>query len=387
MGRIIKYMPLLNEISGSNSSTSYLIATTALPYVRWDNDAYTGTVKVYMEVMLKTSNASYAAYAMLYTTAGVAVTGSDISTTSTTSTWLRTSDFKANLTDDTNYYLRIKVANASATVTVYAARLVIEQTGAITKTESQISLGGQVVGTTNTSGIDYTYLYYFYWDSKRFDGAVSVYFEATLRNTGVGVTSYAWLADGSNTLVTGSTASVTGTTANRSRSSAITLVDGTTYHARLRTSSGIGTCQVSDVRLIVQQAGFTKTETHYVLSPRQFTDTSTGSGGTNMGDNIVWNYNSNEWIVAVNNVYFEATIATSASTGYLDLNDGSTDLVTITTTSSTKARVRSSAIIPANNTNYDGQTHVGSAATMNITGVRLVIHTQLMNAPNMGANF
>ncbi len=386
MGKIIKYIPIFNETSGTTTSTTYVIAHTALPHVYWDNDAYTGTVKVYMEVMLKTSNASYATYAMLYTTGGAAVTGSDISTTSTTSTWLRSSNFKANLTDNTNYYLRLKVANAAATATVYAARLVVEQTGAITKTESQISLGGQVSSTTNTSGTNHAYLHYFYWDAKKFDGAVNVYFEATLRNTSAFFTSYAWLADDSNTLVTGSTVSVSGTTANRARSSAITLVDGTTYHARLRTNNGGGTCQVSDVRLIVQQTGFTKTETHFVLSPRQFTDTSTGSGGTNMGNNIVWNYNSNEWIVAVNNVYFEATIATSASTGYLDLNDGSTDLVTISTTSSTKARVRSSAIIPANNTNYDGQAHVGSAATMDIAGVRLIIHTQLMNAPNMGAN-
>lgn len=385
MARITKVIQLHNDANTTTTSTTYVVVNTGYN-VYWDNDVYDGDVKVYFEAILSTTSGG-TAYAMFYTAGGSSVSGSEVTTTATGATRVRSGDIKANLTDNTEYRSRFK-ASSGATTTIYNVRLVIVQTGAVTKTETQIPLSGQIASyNSNNSVVDNPYSYLYYFDQNRYDGSVSIYFESFLRNTGVGVTTTAYMTDTSNTVLT--SVSRTSTTAARVRSSAITPTDGTTYKIRMRTSSAGQYAFVMDTRLIIQQTGFTKTETHYPVRVTQLTDNTTG--GIDINGKLYWD--KDEWSVASNAVYHEATmlISTGTKTALLDLNDGSGDVTnaTLSTSSTSKTRVRSSsAIYLADNTEYDGQLRIDSTtATATEVGARLIIHTQLMNAPNFGTNF
>ncbi len=384
MSRITKVIQLHNDVDTTTTSATYAVVNTGYN-IYWDNDVYDGDVKVYFEAVISTTSGG-TAYAMLYTAGGSSVSGSEVTTTATGATRVRSGDIKANLTDDTEYRSRFK-ASSGATTTIYNVRLVIVQTGAVTKTETQVPLSGQIAShNANNSVVDNPYSYLYYFDESRYDGSVSIYFESFLRNTGVGVTTTAYMTDTSNTVLT--SVSRTSTTAARVRSSAITPTDGTTYKIRMRTSSFGQYAFVMDTRLIIQQTGFTKTETHYPVRVTQLTDNTTG--GIDINGKLHWD--KDEWSVASNTVYHEATmlISTGTKTSLLDLNDGSGDVTnaTISTSSTSKTRVRSSAIILSDNTEYDGQLRIDSTtATATEVGARLIIHSQLMNAPNFGINF
>lgn len=381
MARIVKVINMFSEPSATTTSTTPVVASYA-DYIGhyWDADAYDGTIEVYFEAVLQSSTSSYA-YARLYTAGSSYVTGSEVSTNSTSVTVVRSGDIKANLTDDTDYVTYIK-ADSGVTTTIYAARLIIIQTGGVTKTETQIPLIGQLSSTKSTSAIEHTYSYQFYYDATKYDGNVTIYFESVCRSTG-GTSSTAYLYDTSSNLIT--YVSITGTTATRVRSSAITLTDGTTYIVKFKSGNALFWSQIGNSKLIVQQTGFTKTETHYPLRLTQLTANSTSD--TSLDGLISWE--TSEWFVAVNTIYYEAVMMiTGSNTAYLDLNDGSSDVVTLSTTSTSKTRVRSSSpVILADATTYNPQLRASASVTATAVGARLIIHNQLLNAPMMSTDF
>lgn len=388
MGKIVKVIPLYNDTATTTTSTSY-VAPTSAPFVYWDNDVYDGTVAVYFEAVISTTSGG-TAYAQLYTTGGSAVTGSEVSYSADTSvSRQRSGDIKANLSDNTEYYFRLK-ASSGATTTLHTARLVVVQTGGITKTETQIPLVGQLTSTTSTKYVDHTYTYYFYFDQDRFDGSTSMYFEANGRKSG-GYNCVVSITQTDNTTVTNGSITFSSTSGSRYRvASTMTLTNGTEYKIRIRTTGAFGTqAYCWDARIILQQSGFTKTETHYPIRTTQLTDTTVA--GSNSNGYFYWD--NDEWSVAYRAVYHEATmlINTAGKTAFLDLNDGSSDLsnATISTGSTSKVRVRSSAaIILSDNTTYDNQLRIdATTATATAVGGRLIIHNHLMNASNFGTNF
>lgn len=382
MAKIVKVINLFSETSATTTSTTAVVASTGDATGHyWDADAYNGTVAVYFEAVLKSSNGSNA-YARLTNTSGTLVTSSEVTTTSTTTQVVRSGDISANLTDNTSYIVGIRSASG-VTTTLYAARLVVIQTGGITKTETQIPLCGQLVATTSTAIIDHTFTYRFFYDASKYDGTVSIFFEAGCRSTGAGIAATAYLYDTSSNQIT--SVSVTGTNGARTRSGAITLTDGTTYIARIRSANALFNAQIGSCKIIIQQTGFTKTETHYPLRTAQLTASATSD--TSLDGLITWT--ASEWFVATNTIYYEATLLISgANTAYLDLNDGSSDIITLSTTSTTKTRVRSnSAVTLANATNYNPQLRASAAVTSTAVGPRLIIHSQLQNAPFHGSDF
>lgn len=381
MAKIVKVINLFSETSATTTSTTKVVASLADAVGHyWDADAYDGEIKVYFEAVLKSSTSS-SAYALICSLSGTEVTGSEVSTTSTTSTVVRSGDIKANLVDNTGYVTYIK-ATSGVTTTIYAARLIIVQSGGVTKTETQVPLIGQLISSQSVSIIDHYYSYRFYYDASKYDGSVSIFFESSCRSTGGGITATAYLYDTSSNQIT--SVSVVGTTGARVRSSAISLTDGTTYIVKLRTSNAFFAAQIGSCKLIIQQTGFTKTETHYPLRTTQLTANSTSD--TSLDGLITWD--NSEWFTAVNTIYYETTLMiTGANTAYLDLNDGSSDVVTLSTTSTTKTRVRSSAPVIMSNNTYNAQLRASASVTATAVGARLIIHSQLQNAPFYGSEF
>lgn len=191
------------------------------------------------------------------------------------------------------------------------------------------------------------------WESGKFDGTVTVYFEAffqssvsTADNVTVGL-----FADGNTTTPVTTLTNPTGTTPNRVRSGAITLTDNTDYTIRTKVVSG--TVTLNEARIIVVQSSswpttITKTQTaieigddfsttsaSYVLpTDTRFWSLPDVAGGTKYDANPL--------------CYLEGTIKTSAGASAATLalvgaaGNGS-PLATVSTTSTSFTRVRSAA--------------------------------------------
>src|SRR3989344_8949761 len=133
--------------------------------------------------------------------------------------------------------------------------------------EQQINILDQIFYTTSTTDnpTDNS-LGLVRWTSGSYTGA-TVYFEADIKITSLGTVT-ATLYDSAGNAVSGGTATCTNCTSDltRSRSSAITLTDGTDYTVRLKTTAGAGL--LNSARLIVVQSDATKltgTESHVEL--------------------------------------------------------------------------------------------------------------------------
>jgi hypothetical protein len=111
-------------------STSYIPTTNSI--AKYDPTKYTGPT-AFLEVVLNTTNASGTASVTLVDSNGQYVPGSELTTTSTTYTRLRTNAL--NLAAG-NYSLLIKNSNSSYTTSLNAARLVIIQSADALKTIS-----------------------------------------------------------------------------------------------------------------------------------------------------------------------------------------------------------------------------------------------------------
>ena len=126
-------------------------ATVSTSYYDTDNQQFfyyqsgnydtPGTVsKFYFEAVIRASSGA-TAYAALYTSGGSYVTGSEVSTTNTTFTRVRSGEI--TLTNNTEYRVRIKTSSGG-TGTIRNARIVVLQSSAdrITKTETHALISG-----------------------------------------------------------------------------------------------------------------------------------------------------------------------------------------------------------------------------------------------------
>ena len=113
--------------------------------------------------------------------------------------------------------------------------------------------------------------------------------------------------------------------------------------------TGVQTCALPICfPVTIQQTSFTKTESFYPIRVTAHTNTTTA--GANLFGNIYWD--NDEWSVASKNVYHETTLKVSATnkTANVDLNDGSTDLDTRSTSSTSKVLLTSANLSIVDNT-------------------------------------
>jgi hypothetical protein len=351
---ITKTVPLFHEISSSRANSAYQTLTFIVPWL-YTAGNYDGTVQVFFEAVLAVTGGSETAYAALYTAAGSVVTGSEVSTTSATPVRVRSGDILANLADGTEYRARNKSTSASTTCTVYSVRLVIVQTGTITKTETVFDFGASASMADVAYATDIIKTQAYLWDASQFDGTVAVYFEAMLSNNNGSATTYAQLAKSDGTDVTGSEVTNVGGTDTRARSADIAgnLVDDTLYMVEAKVSSNTG--RIRHCRLVITQSGSpTKTESYYQIETSNrpnFTTTQIVANGF-----VYWD--TAEWSVTSYAVYHESHFnGGGGNTGNADLNDASSDVNTLTSTSSTIERQRSADLSGTlvDNTEYDAQ--------------------------------
>lgn len=185
--------------------------------------------------------------------------------------------------------------------TRWAGRLIAAAVGVLWLTVTPLATAGidgtieQVVpisagGTTWSSGWSATSTAYsptddsmglFHWDASKYDGTVTVYFEAVLRSSATTNTATVGLfASGDTTtpVATVTTASLSFYT--RVRSSAVTLTDGTDYTIRTKNSEAGQSMTLNEARVIIVQSSnwpspIAKTETQIELGDIASTTSTT----------------------------------------------------------------------------------------------------------------
>lgn len=352
---------------GSTSSTAYAASSSALGWT-YTADNYDGDVYCYYEAILSTDNASYTAYSVLYD-ASAAVTGTEVSTTSTSATRVRSTGFAP--VDGTTYRPRIKISNAAGTNTITIGRIIIVQYNPSAKTETPIRIAGNGT-TTNTTAADCAAPNLWTYTASDWGGTVTAYFEAILNTNNASGQASAWLADTSNNVVTDSTVTSTTSTAQPVpvRSSAITLVDGTTYKARMKTNNASYTTTVRTARVIIVQTVDAIPTVSYV-DLTQGNVTSTSTSGTSTAKPIY--YDAEEFVGVTVTPELEGTLKTSDSgqTATLTLESGTVG--SVGTSSTDNVIVTDTSMTLTDNTEYTAYVKTSDAgATSTLSSARVV---------------
>ena len=137
-------------ITGATSSNTFYNTPYNLPFHYTANN-WNGVTGIYSECVLKTSNALYTAYGICWNqNVDSRVTGSKVTTTSTTRVRVRSADISVNLIYGHDYIFATKISNASGTVTLYHGRLVFQQSN-FTKSETLLIIHAfkQIMLTTS----------------------------------------------------------------------------------------------------------------------------------------------------------------------------------------------------------------------------------------------
>lgn len=323
--------------------------------VAFDPAQYTGAT-VYFEAVFKVSAGT--GTVSLYNSGGSQISGSPVTSTSSSVSIVRSAAI--TLSNDT-YEMKFSVTGGN-TLTYYSSRIVVVQTaGAIVASETQIPLNAFGYSTSNTAYEDLSTIYwgYFLYTAANWDNA-TFFLDATLKTSAGTVT--VGLHDSSNNLVANATVAATGATYSYGRSaSSFSLVDGTEYKIRIKTSAG--TAVVGDVRLIVQQANPTKSESH--IPANTTTSVSSASGGTFVDFLHYLTYTSTNWSTDTIAWYFENNSFSNTASGTMEaylLTDASRLTGSNITSQNTGAmkRYRSGALTMPSSQNITARTDSAS---------------------------
>lgn len=383
-----KHVSLIN-ITRTTTTGSYTFTGDRNVIYYYDADVYDQVTAIYFEADIQISDATGTMYAILSKVSdNTDVTGSEISIaggTSTSMTRVRSGDIKANLTDNTDYRVRWKRTTAG-TGTLNAARLIIVQDGAVTKTETIIEMGEDNNVTASYAETPLSSRFYrFLFESARFNGTVNAYLEADLHCNASGDTTYAQLYDvTAGAAVASSEVTHTGdTTTTRKRSGAITLTDGHEYRTDVKGSSTSD--DVASVKLIIQQSGTpTKTDCYVNIC-------NTNSNGTDTSytaQQRYVDYSNTDWSGDTVEEYFETTLSNLGNgvVTYCDLYNvtDSTEIVELSQNvnpGGTLYRLRSAALtMPGDTGNTLDNRRKTASSTALIGGSFLIIQVDWSTA-------
>jgi uncharacterized protein (UPF0333 family) len=176
----------INIVDGYMSAAASAYATSSA-IVNLDKTKYSGTVTFYFEVLASTT-AGISGDVYLRTTAGATVATASYDTSATSPTLWRSNAFTPNGAAD---YVAVIDNEAGATKSIKAARIIVLQdfadnaNSAATSTQTQIEIGNQELGKTNTANSALSFPKYWKYDSTKWDGTLTAYAEVSYQNTQV----------------------------------------------------------------------------------------------------------------------------------------------------------------------------------------------------------
>ena len=145
MAQIVKSVELFNEQSQTRANSGYAFINYSCPWL-YTSANYDGTVTVYFETVISSSAGT--ASAELFDSSSTSIVTN--TTTNTGLTRVRSADIFGSLVNGRTYRVRLKSTGAGDTATITAARLIIIQSGTITKTETIYTFGSSDT-STNTN--------------------------------------------------------------------------------------------------------------------------------------------------------------------------------------------------------------------------------------------
>lgn len=379
---IEQHINLLNLAYATTATDSAYPADRSWGIIQWDSNQFPDST-VYFEALIRCTdctNGNARASVALYTSGGTIVTGSTITTTNTEYTLVRSDAITANLTDDTDYTVRMLVDAESGTAEIKTARLVIVQSATpLTATQSQVDLASPTVSTNTVYELVNSPKLYRY-SAGNYAPTPTVYFEATLASIGGSGTAYAALSTSSNCLgiVSGSEVSSTEGSYNRIRSNAITLADNTTYYVCVKVADA-STTSLADAKLILNQSnsmGLSITEMSYQMVNTSVTDTD----DTYTAQAYPIEFTPTHLSGAIFNYYYESTQKTTTDTAYSRLfnvsDNAAVSHTELSTTNTDYTRLRSgelSSYIPTATKNLDTEIKNSATGTTTVTSSRLIV--------------
>jgi len=233
------------ELGDANQTTTSgtAVELPAPPIYLYEAAKRDGTVTGYFEATFYSAQANRAVQVSLWNrTDNTQVV--ELSSTATVPTRVRSSSF--NLVDGKEYYVKIR-SSSGRKLTLTGAKLILDQTGTLTKTQLMKRTGsyGTVTGTS------YVYLNWLPWLHKEMlPPVLDIYYEAALK-AGSGVTAYSLLRDRTNLVdVAGSEVSTPLTLWTRLRSGKVAPIDGALFDSAIK-SSGATAIQLSSGWMII----------------------------------------------------------------------------------------------------------------------------------------
>lgn len=389
MAKLLKQISLLNY-TRTSTSTGYTNTSDREPIWYYDEDVFDVVDGIYFEAVMR-AGSSDTAYMALYDSGNNQVTNSEISTTNTSNTRVRSGDISSYLTDGEEYRVKWKTASG-ASAAFDAARIIVVQNGTITKTETVIELGEDNSLTTAFQalggGLESPILTY---NEDDWDGTVAIYVEVDFKSFSSSVNPQAKLYDRTAAAyVTDSLVTATGTGPERIRSSDISgnLVDGHEYEFHVyggtTISANASATDALACKLIIQQSGSVSKSTSYmeVLN----TTTTGGSSSYSYQDRLL-NFSDSDWDGDTVSFDYAATInltGSSTSAEYNLYND--TDAAQITevsaTTSGRGIHTSTGITMPSDDSNTlnSGRKYTGSFSNHYYGRSHLIAHVEWTGA-------
>jgi hypothetical protein len=354
------------------TNTSYTDITKVLQQLVLIDTSKFVSPTLYFEAVLK-AQSGYTIYAQLYdATSGSAVSGSELSTSNTTTTRLRSGSL--TLTSGHEFKVQTYVTGGSSSY-IYALRIIVidDISAGWSAAEEQVEIGDGSENTSNTSYTDLTYQPIFLYEASPRDGTITVYFEACLYAASSD-TAYAEFYDktAGSAVVAVSTSN---TSVTRVRSAAITLTDGDEYVVKIKCTAG-GGAYITGAKLIIQQSGtITKTQLSKKVALSIYS----------LSTSYVRCYNQTlldeSQLPSSLTFYYQTTlkISNASYTAYSELYDIDDSVVVSgseqITSSTSWVRLRSGSLTMTDQKQYDAQLKTSSASgTAYITASWLIIN-------------
>jgi len=377
---IEQQIPIINQEYSTIGSAQPTDNSLGLIY--WDQDAYSNET-VYFETVIKCdtcSGGNNQALAQLYTAAGSAVTNATTPSSDGTYTIVRSGNITSNLTDNTEYSVRLSLDATAGTAYLISAKLIVVQSAtSITNTQSQIEIGSSG-NRNNTAYMLPQNPKIIHYDSSNYAPNPSAVFEASLVSSAPSTNAYAALSTSSTcaSTVTNSEVTVTGQTWQRSQSSSLTLSTGD-YYVCIKADSG-STAYIANAKIILTQAnsgGVSKTKLYYPTHTTPLTDSD--STYTSYGGTIT--YDPANFSGAFFDYFYESILQTDSGSAYAysQLYDtGNTSAIAnseLSTNATSPTRVISAEIgdeLPSSSSTLDTQLKNQSTNTTTASGAWLI---------------
>ena len=194
----------INIIDGYMSAADGLYATSSA-IVELNPSKYSGTVSYHFEVVASTT-LSISSNVYLKTKAGATVATVPIPPGTTNPTLIRTSS-PFTPTSGATEYVAVIGNESGATKSIKAARIIILQNFAgdanssATSTQTQIEIGNQETGKSNTTTGTLSFPKYWSYNSSNWDGTLTAYAEVTYQLNSQIASSTTYSVAGSNTYI------------------------------------------------------------------------------------------------------------------------------------------------------------------------------------------